>query len=243
VRCFETIVVSLLLVAGMTAPSWAAQSATAQERTITVQGRGTIETLPDLATIVIGVASRGPNAATALDANSAAAQKVIDFAKRFGVANEDIRTNSVNLSENFKEARDTNNRIAREPDGYLANNSVTVRVRDLPRLGAFLRESLGAGANRISGVTFGLSNPEKLADEARAAAIDDAKRKATLLARAAGANVGPVVSIVYPPRVQYLDNAAELTTVRRAGGASVTVPVEIGQISVAVEVDVTWALE
>ena len=54
-----------------------------------MQGRGTIETLPDLATIVIGVASRGPNAATALDANSAAAQEgVIDFAKRFGVANE-----------------------------------------------------------------------------------------------------------------------------------------------------------
>jgi uncharacterized protein YggE len=221
----------------------ASLSAESSERRIAVQGRASVEAVPDLATISVGVTSRAPQATAALDANSAAAGRIIDYAKRFGVAPGDIRTSAVTLAEAFKNRRTPDGTFLQEPDGYTAGNTVAIRLRDLARMGIFLREVLENGANRVSGVQFGLADPEKIGDEARKEAVEDARRKATLLAGSSGARLGRVVSISYPPRVEYRPMADGAADLPRRRGLMASVPIEAGVIEIAAEVDVTWELE
>src|SRR5262249_60406494 len=79
--------------------------------------------------------------------------------------------------------------------GFQATNQVTIRIRDIENLPTVLDRAIAAGANEMSGVEFVVSEQSKLLDQARAEAIADARRKAELYAKAAGAKLGQVVSI------------------------------------------------
>jgi uncharacterized protein len=182
------------------------------EGRISVLGRGVVERAPEHANIQLGVSTSAATPTATMDANSAAAARVIAFAKRFGVEARDIRTSSVHLLESFRTVSDPNGRSRQEPDGYTASNTVTVTLRELPRLGAFMREALNEGANRISGVSFALNDPAAAGDAARLEALDDANRKASLLAQKAQIKLGRILRIEHPPRMDYrsaADGAAE----------------------------------
>lgn len=217
-------------------------AAIGQERRINVLGTGAVERVPDHAKIQVGVSTKAPTPTAALDANSAAAARVIAFARKFGVEPRDIRTSSVNLSETFRPVTEPNGRSRQEPDGYAAGNTVTVILRDLPRLGTFMRDALNEGANRINGVAFALSDPTEAGDAARKAAVEDATRKASLLASAAGLKLGRMLRIDDPPRTESRGPSGAADLPMRAA-RSMAVPIEAGVIEVTAEVDVSWAVE
>lgn len=207
------------------------------KRSITVQGQASTDVSPDMATISIGVTTRAPQATAALDANSTAARRVIDHAKRSGVAPADVKTGSVTLTEAFKTRPGPDGR--QEPDGYIATNILVLKLRDLSRMGVLLRETVDEGANRISGVRFGLNDAEPVKDAMRKEAVADARRKALLLAEAAGAKMGEVLTIAEAQGYQPFEAAADIAARRSAAN----VPVESGLLTVTAEVTVTWALE
>jgi uncharacterized protein len=208
----------------------------AREGKMHVLGRGTVEAVPDYVTVQVGVSNRATSPTAALDQNSAVARKIVDFSKRFGVDERDIQTASVNLAPAFKTVRDPNGTTRQE------SNMVRVRLRDLSRLGNFMRDSLDQGATNIAGVHFGLSSPEKFSDEARTKAVEDAVRQAQGLAQAARVKLGQIQEIAHPPRNQFrgMENMADMP-VRAAG--RMAVPVEVGTITITAEVDITWAIE
>src|SRR5262249_15392889 len=163
-RSIAMLVASITLsLATLTAPAF---SQGIREGRIRIIGRASVEAVPDYATVQVGISNRAPSPSAALDQNSAIARKIIDFAKRFGIAEQDIRTDSVNLSPVFKTVRDANGNMRQEPDGYSAGNMVRVKLTDIPRLGNFMRDVLDQGATNINGVHFGLLNSEKVVDEA-----------------------------------------------------------------------------
>src|SRR5262249_50422003 len=79
--------------------------------------------------------------------------------------------------------------------GYSASYNLSVKVRKLDRLGGVLDALVENGANRNVSISLGCANPEKLLDAARARAIAEARKKATLYVTGAGAALGQVVSI------------------------------------------------
>ena len=96
-----------------------------------------------------------------------------------------------NLYAEQRYARDTG-----EPTGeftYRVSASLSVTVRDLPRLGAVLEEAVKAGANTISGVSYGVAERVALEAAAREQAVADAKLRAEALARLSGVSLGDVV--------------------------------------------------
>jgi uncharacterized protein YggE len=216
--------------------------AQAPDGRLTVLGRGVVERTPDHAVIQVGVSTRAPTPTEALDANSASAARVIAFAKRFGVQATDIRTRSVDITANFRMVSEPGGRSRQEPDGYSASNRVAIVIRDLARLGLFLRDVLNEGANGISGVVFGLNDPAEAGDAARLAAVEDATRKASLLAGATKTKLGRVLQIDHPPRAEHRpsDGAADLPSRR---GRLMAVPIETGVIEVSAEVEISWATE
>ncbi len=80
--------------------------------------------------------------------------------------------------------------------GYQVSNQVQVRVRQLDGLGPVLDELVTGGANQVHGISFAIAEPTKLLDEARTKAMEDGRRKADLLARAAGVRLGRPLAIV-----------------------------------------------
>ena len=205
-------------------------------------GRAVVEVAPDYVTVNIGVSSNAPSPTAALDQNSAVARKIIDFSKKFGVEERDIQTDSINLAPVSKTVRDPNGTTRQEPNGYAASNTVRVKLADLSRLGTFMRQTLDQGATNISGVNFGIANPEKAADEARTQAVEDAVRQAERLAAAAKVKLGKIQEIVHPPRGD-LRAADGMTDLSLRWAKRMAVPVQAGALQISAEVEVTWAIE
>ncbi len=205
-----------------------------------ILGRATVEAVPDHVSVRVGITNRAASPTAALDQNSAVARKIIEFSKTFGIADKDIQTDSINLAPAYKSVQEPGGRTRQEPDGYTASNMVRVKLTDMSRLGTFMRQVLDQGATNISGVHFGLSNPEKVADEARAKAVEDAVRQASLLAAAAKVKLGSIQEITHPPRTDF--RGGNEASLRRAV-TRMAVPVEVGVVEISSEVDITWRIE
>jgi len=233
------LVVALCLVVAAPIP---APAQAVRDGKIRILGRATIEGVPDYALVRVGISNKASSPSAALDQNSVVARKMIAFAKNFGVGEQDIQTDSINLAPATKTVRDPNGNVRQEPDGYTASNTVRVKLMDLSRLGAFMRQILDQGATNIGGVQFGLSNFEQVADQARTKAVENAVHQAQRLAEAAKVKLGPINEIVHPPRIQfqYADGAADMP-VRQARSSAV--PIEAGTVTIRAEVDITWAIE
>lgn len=204
------------------------QTAAAAPAGITVNGTGSVATVPDRAEFSFGVTSTGRTASAALSANSAEVEKVIAALKQAGVAAADIQTQFVALSP-----RTTDN--GEVIIGYTAHNSVSARLRDLDRAGAIIDAAVAAGANEVFGPNLTSSDRNELYRTALRAAMANAKAKATTLAAASDRTLGRVLAVVEvgaaPPPVPVESTAP------RAG-----VPIEPGTQTIEASVTVTFAL-
>ncbi len=204
--------------------------------TLTVSGSGTVEVVPDLATVSLGVTTNGATAGAAMAANTDAVATVIARLKSAGVEDRDIQTSNLSLNPNWV----TNSMgTASEIQGYIANNMVTVRIRTLDKTGAVLDAAIADGANSLNSLIFGLQDPRPHQDEARKKAVADALATAKLLSEAAGIKLGAIVSIsegaaidpIPGPMYRTMSDAAPVPVEGGAVGVSATVTIEfqIGQ--------------
>jgi uncharacterized protein YggE len=173
----------------------------AAEKLVTVTGEATVAVAPDTAMIRIGVTSQDKTAREASEVNAKQMTAVLAAIKDAGIADRDIQTSRLSLQPQYDPNKSGTARLT----GFQATNQVTVRIRDIDKLPAVLDRAIGAGANEMSGIEFVVSEQSKLLDQARDDAIADARRKAELYAKAAGAKLGRVVSITEegsspPPR-------------------------------------------
>jgi uncharacterized protein YggE len=228
--------VALLAVLVLSASPASAQ--TAPGRTLNIVGNGEVHATPDAALISIGVVSEGDTAAAALKTDSAVLAKVIDMVRSFGVEPKDLQTNGLSLEPRYSRPDKPGTTDRPRIIGYTVTNEATVRVRDLAKLGDLLDKVTLAGANRIDGVQFIVSNQGELLDEARQKAVADAKDKADLYARAAGVTLAKVMSLAEesaPPPPRPLARVM-------AAAASAPVPVEAGEMTLSARVRVVWSL-
>jgi uncharacterized protein YggE len=159
------------------------------DRWVEVSGESSISAAPDFAEVTLGVTSTGKKAGDAVAANAQAANALVALIKTEGVAPADIQTSTVSVSPMFSQPS-PNQQTAPTVTGYSVSNNVSVRVRDLPRLGALLDKAVTAGANSIYGIGFGHNNLSALLDKARPLAVADARRKAEIYAAAGGGRIG-----------------------------------------------------
>jgi len=118
-------------------------------------------------------------------------------------------------------------------------NAVSVKVRDLDKLGGVLDKVVTVGANRIDGIDFIVSDAGKRLDEARALAVKDATRKAGLYADAAGVKLSRILSI--SESGGYVPVRKANVAMMRADAAP-PVPVEAGEQSLSVDVNMAWEI-
>lgn len=229
--------IPMLGAAPMTSAQTQAQPAARSDagRFVMVAGHGSVEAPPDGAEISTGVVTEAATARGALNANNAAMRKVIDGLKAAGIDAKDIQTQQFQISPRYRSYKDR----AQEIEAYTVRNQVTVKVRDLARLGEILDQVVTLGANQASNIQFNVSDAERRKDEARKLAVENAMHRARLLAEASGAKLGPVLTIteeVMGPRPQR-------QMLARSSMSAESVPIESGSETLSVRVEMSFALE
>ncbi|MFO1105249.1 MAG: SIMPL domain-containing protein [Amaricoccus sp.] len=217
-------------------PGLAAAADAPPLRQISVTGSAEVLAVPDLATISAGVQTHSDKAAEALTENSKAMARVFAELEAHGVAKTDIQTSQISLDPVWQQPEDGQT----EPPkvvGYEANNMVTIKVRAVDQLGAVIDSLGGAGANRIFGVSFDVADPRPLLDQARSKAVEDAKAKAELLAKAAGVTLGPVQSI------QESGGGGSPAPLRAKAEMAMAAPVAEGQVTLGADVALVFGIE
>lgn len=158
---------------------------------VVASGQGKVSVKPDTARVQFDFEQRAPQPLQAKLGVDAAINRLLDGLGAYGVADADITASSLDASEDV-DYDDDGKRIS---NGFIASRSVTILLRDIDRLNAFLDNGLASGAHGIGAVGFESARKEALREEARKHAVADARTKAANMAIAFGAQIGPVYSI------------------------------------------------
>ena len=234
----DTTSCGIALVFALVAMAWGQPPSNTPTPSISVVGNGQTSAPPDMAEIQVGVVSESPSATDATRANSQSMKQLLAQLTEQGIDKKDVQTAQFAVSPVYQQ---DGPRRGRSPNisGYRVTNLVTLRVRNLDNLGAILDAVVQEGANTVSGIRFSIQQPEDLQDAARRLAVDDARRKASVLAEQAGTKLGRVLSIqdhAYEPRPMYGRAMA-------MAADSASVPIEAGEQTLTATVQVTYALD
>lgn len=203
--------------------------------TISVTAEGRVAARPDMAIISMGVTQEARTARQAVDANSEAMRAIFERLEALEVEDRDIQTSNLNVSPIWDQFNSGSG--PRRIVGFTATNLLTVRIRDLDALGGVLDQVLDDGANTFNSLRFALQNLGPLRDEARVKAVEEARRKATLYAEAAGVTLGPVLSLT-----EFGGGAPQPIARMEAAFASDAVPVASGELNVSASVSMVFKI-
>jgi uncharacterized protein len=187
-------IVGLIVTLGAAAQAQQPQSPAAAR--VVVIGEGSIAAPPDYAEIRSGVTTRAKTAKEAADANARLMTAVAAALTDAGVEQKDIQTAQFSVQPIYMQQQSN---AERKLSGFTVSNQVNVTIRQIAKLGDIVDRLVTAGATDIGDIEFLHSDPAKLLDQARTAAIADARRKAELYAQAAGLSLGHVVWITEDP--------------------------------------------
>ena len=213
--------------AGVLRPDGAgAADPTTTTDTVSVTGTGSVDAVPDRAEVSAGVETRAATAKAALTANGAAMQKVIAALRANG--GKDVTTQTVSLSSAYGDNGQAN--------GFVASNVASAET-SLDGAGALIDAAVAAGANTIYGPSLSRSDADALYRQALAKAVDDAKARAEILAKAAGRSLGRVTAIAES------GSAAPVPYAAKASAAQDSTPVVSGSEETTASVSVTFELD
>ncbi|CDZ25392.1 SIMPL domain-containing protein [Neorhizobium galegae] len=219
-----------------------AQDIRPREPVINVLGEGQASVPPDMAVVTLSVVRNGQTAEAALSASSAAMREVLAAVKSDGIADRDVQTSNFSIYPQYRHPEPKGGVI--DPPqviGYEVSNTLTLKVRDLQKLGGLIDRSVKLGVNQGGQITFTNDKPDDVMTEARKKAVAEALAKARTLTEAAGVKLGRILEISEnsmrpaPQQMMRMAMAKDM--------AAEAVPVAGGENTYTVTVNVTFALE
>lgn len=206
---------------------------------LNINAEGVSEARPDLATITVGVVTRGGSAQAALEENSQRMARLLETLRREGLGERDIQTDSVSVGQ----------RRQRLVTSYQASNSVRIRVRAIETTGRVLEAIVTTGGNRVERIVLSHQDPIAQLDIARRQAIAEARRRAELYATSLALRVVRVIEVSEPGAVrvgaEQLELTATLTTdqlLDELPQIIPQVPIVPGEVATRVNVTVSFEL-
>ena len=210
-------------------------AALAEGTKLTVSGSGTVLVESDLAVVTVGVREASTDVlvaqSTVNEKIAAIKQSLLDA----GAKESEINTDSINIYANYDYSDNTEVIV-----GYTANNTLSVRTTDIDNVGALIDAAFAAGANTLDNVQFTVQDDSVAREQALTKAVEDARRKAEVLAAAAGLQIASIESIAESGVYTYdsMRNYAmmdEATT--ESGGAGTLVQAALVSVDASVSME------
>ena len=231
--------VSALIAAALSAAAAQAQTAEpgspARARVVVV-GEGTVTVAPDYARIRSGASTSAKTVKEASDSNSKLMAAIIATLEDAAIAKKDIQTSEFSIEPVYASPTPPG-----EPklSGYRVTNQVNVTIRQISQVSEILDRLIKAGATDAGNVAFLVSDREKALDQAREAAIANARHKAELYARAGGLTLGPVAWIA---ESSDFEPFAPMAARGKLAAPAQRVPIESGEDTITARVTVGFEI-
>lgn len=155
-----------------------------QTPTVEVVGEGIVYATPDMVNISISIEKEGLDLKNLRQKNGEAVAQVLQLLSK-ELPMENFQTSYVSLY------KDDYNKLNK----YRVVQNINIKLEDISKYDNLMNAIFDTGVNRIDGISFGVKNKEKLLQEARIAAIDDARKKALLYAVSLDQNIGKAIQI------------------------------------------------
>jgi len=202
---------------------------------VNVVGVGKLTVKPDLAIINLGVRTiNEPTAKTALEKNTLAINEIIKKLIEQGIQADDLQTSFYNLTPSYSSA-------GTEVIGYTAEQQLTVKVRDIQtagekKIGAVIEVASQAGANQVNGISYDYLELDKIKQQARIIAINDAQVKAQELSAQTGIKLGKIVGWWENYITSPYESVAGMDYGRGGGVGTPTIMPGVGEITLELNV-------
>ena len=211
-------------------------AALADGTALSVTGNGTVLVESDLAIVTVGVQETSKDV---LEAQSTVNEKIAAIKQALldaGVEESEINTDSINIYAKYDYSDNTEVIV-----GYTARNSLSVRTTDMDNVGSLIDAAFVAGANTLDNVQFTVQDDTQAREQALTMAVEDARRKADVLASAAGLQVASIERIseggvsVYDSMRNYA--ADTVMAAEESGGAGTLVQAALVSVDAMVSME------
>jgi uncharacterized protein len=208
-----------------------------EPRVLQVSARATVQRAPDRAVVELAVENQAETARQATALNARAMQRVLSALRGLGVPEARIQTTRIELQPRYDRPRDQPPSVV----GYQAANQVVVRLDDIDLVGGVVDAAVEAGANRVTGIRFEISDPDAAYHEALRLAVQRARAEAETVAAALGEALGPALRVstggmqLPPPQVRM-----EMARVQM--DMAEATPVRPGEMEVHATVNITYRI-
>lgn len=204
-----------------------------QTPTVEVVGEGIVYATPDMVNISISIEKEGLDLKNLRQKNGEAVAQVLQLLSK-ELPMENFQTSYVSLY------KDDYNKLNK----YRVVQNINIKLEDISKYDNLMNAIFDAGVNRIDGISFGVKNKEKLLQEARVAAIDDARKKALLYAVSLDQNIGKAIQIKeinsHFNDIQPVERMSKMSLGSPANGNDNTLAV--GKIAIKAQVNVAFEL-
>lgn len=204
-----------------------------QTPTVEVVGEGIVYATPDMVNISISIEKEGIDLKNLRQKNGEAVAQVLQLLSK-ELPMENFQTSYVSLY------KDDYNKLNK----YRVVQNINIKLEDISKYDNLMNAIFDAGVNRIDGISFGVKNKEKLLQEARVAAIDDARKKALLYAVSLDQNIGKAIKIKevnsHFNDIQPVERMSKMSLGSPANGNDNTLAV--GKIAIEAQVNVAFEL-
>src|SRR3989344_2209234 len=160
--------------------------------TFTVDGIGEVEAVPNSHTTTYTINETGTTEKEAQEKGNAKQTSARETLKSLGFEDADIKTDGYYINPNYEILPNGGSR----EQGFQINNTTTIKSKDLDKINKALDGLVALGV-QVGGVSsdFDTENNDELKVQARAKAVENARKKAEQLAKSAGFKVGKIASI------------------------------------------------
>jgi uncharacterized protein YggE len=203
-----------------------------------IEGEGKIQATPDVAVVSMGMQSKGVTVAEAQGKNTETMNTLIKNLQGLGIAKAHIQTSSYNVYPKTKYVE----RTGEVPDGFEVDQTVTVKVYDLTKVGDVIAQAGALGLNSVGGVQFKIDDMDVYRAKARDLALRKAKAKAVRLAQSLGVQLVSIVSYnEYEPGSSIPMDAGG--PIMMAEKSSISPSIEAGSNDVIMHVTMTYEIK
>lgn len=157
---------------------------------VSVEGFATITVQPDVANVSFEVTAKEKTAKKAKEANDDLQMKMADVLKKYEVSEKDLKMNYINIRPYYEHSNGRS-----EIAGYVAQKTITIKVKQIEQYNAFIDDILKVGISNINSVEFALDDVNIAKNQAREKALEAAREKAELYAGTLGKKIVDVLQI------------------------------------------------
>ncbi len=198
-------VLGLVLLVGVRIMPWSRMNwgsiQTVPGRTVTVVGEARTSQVSQLATFSAGIGAVMDDKEAAIKEVNAKTEALLEALKKFGIKDEDIKTQNLSYYQNQEQYYD-NGRQKMRPGQWSVNNSVDITLRDVSKVSDLAALLAASGANNVYGPNFSVNDSSEVSNSLIDDAIKDARTKATEMASTGGLKLGKILSVTEGVTIQ-----------------------------------------